>query len=366
MGPYEEKRGGGKRYRVVIVDEGGERTTFFKETEKEARRLVNAAWKTLNIPLQSVVTTPDAVGKFIAMKVGAKKWSKRTVDRTGKDLKDFADMMPGAPIGVVNTSWVLRYIDQNSELSLAYQRSRYHAVAEFLRWCERRRYIKGNPCAGIHDDDKPWVGKRAKRLMGRGKPQLAGEGEALAYLEASRKVERLDVRVAAALPLLNGMRSGEVRHLLVRNVDFEGGKFRIRDVEEEDNDLGVVWDVKTASGRRPADIPEVLVEDLKALCADKSPEEFVFASGRKDGGPYSYQWLWRAVKRICAAAGTRVVNPQGLRDTYSTLLVEMAGLDAIDVGRKLGHGDSGQTARKHYIGVPEPRPALRLVEGGQR
>ena len=367
LGPYREERRGETRLRVVVVDHDGGKTSFVKQMKKEARQIVKAAWITLGVPEGDVTTVIDAVALFTDEKVDKGFWGDRTVDRSGADLRFFAAAAPSAPIEVVNVQWIRSYLErlQVHEYALASQKTRYHTIVEFLGWCVRKRFLRANPCDLIDRSEKPWVGRRAQKKLGRGKPQLANLGEAGSYLGETRKLPTPARRVAAALPLLCGSRPGEVLHLLVRDVDFEAGKIWHRDIDEADNEVGIAWNVKTMAGTRTTDIPDVLQEDLKELCRDRKPTEFLLASKRTGGKPYEYKWLNRMVQRVCKAAGVTIVCTQGLRDTYSSIEAEHGRKNAADVGKLLGHADGGQTAKRHYIGAPEHRAALKVVEGGR-
>ena len=328
---------------------------------------MRAAWITLGVPDGDVMTVSDTIGLFIDDKVSKGFWGPRTVERGGDDLRFFAAAAPTAPIEVVSVQWVRRYLErmQAHGYALASQKTRYHMVVEFLGWCVRKRFLRRNPCELIDRSEKAWVGRRAQKNLGRGKTQLANLAETGAYLDAAQELPTAERRVAAALPLLCGSRSGEVRHILVRDVDFEAGKIWHRRVTERDNEVGVAWDVKTMAGTRTIDIPDILRADLKELCRDRRPTEFLFASKQAGGKPYDSKWLGRMVQRVCRAAGVTRVCTQGLRDTYSSIEAEYGRKSASDIGRLLGHADGGQTAKRHYIGAPEHRPALKVVKGGK-
>ena len=247
---------------------------------------------------------------------------------------------------------------------MAGQRSRFHALSEFFSWCVTKGHLKANPAKSLDRTEIPWVGKRAQRLVGRGKPQLRNSGEVAAYLKAAASLDTAKERVAAMLPLLTGLRSGAVRHLRVSDGDFGVGRIWSRDIED-DEDLPVEWDVKTASSKMTVEIPEVIRADLESLCKGRLQNEFIFPSNcHKDmkGGPHDRKWLNRLVHEVCEAAGTRVVCAYGLRDTYTSLLAALGAKSAADIANLVGHDDEG-TAKRNYIGVPEHRPALRLVTG---
>ena len=190
LGPYTEQRRGETRYRIVVIDHDGGKTSFVKTTNKEAETVVRAAWIALGVPQGEVMTVTDAVEHFIDEKADKGFWGDRTVGRSGGDLSFFAAAAPTAPIEVVNVQWIRSYLErlQEHEYALASQKTRYHTIVEFLEWCVRKRFLRANPCKLIDRSEKPWVGRRAQKMLGRGKRQLANLGEAQAYFGETRKL----------------------------------------------------------------------------------------------------------------------------------------------------------------------------------
>ncbi len=125
------------------------------------------------------------------------------------------------------------------------------------------------------------------------------------------------------------------------------------------------WDVKSASSRRTVDIPELLREDLALLSEDRQAEDLVFPSNRNPGQAWDRRWLNRMVHRLCKEAGTRDICAHGLRDTYTSLMAAVAQKSVAEIATLLGHADDGKTAKEHYIGVPEHRPALQILDRGK-
>lgn len=288
-------------------------------------------------------------------------WSKRTYERTGADLRFFAAEAPNVSVELITVKWIENYLERMKDLSLASQKSRYGAVREWLRWLTRRGYLAKNPSDTIDQMDLPWIGRRARRRLGRGKPQLRNVQEAKAYLDTALALPKIFEAVAGSLPLLCGLRSGEVRHLQVADIDFDVGKIWIRS-DEHDEDEG--WDVKTAASARTVDLPSELISHLRSLCDERQPHDYVFSSSRSQGGPYERKWLNRLVKRICEKANVRIICAHGLRDTYTSLQAALGQRSAAEIAELIGHADDGKTAKAHYIGVPEHTAALRVVQGG--
>jgi len=328
---------------------------------------MQAAYLTLGIPDPSITTVTGAVEEFIGHKRRLDFWGPRTIERSGSDLYYFAKGQPKAPIEAIDVDYVRAFLERMREddYALASQATRYHMVAEFLRWCVCREYLQRSPCERIDRSEKAWVGRRARRRRNRGKPQLANLSEVKKYLAEAGRLERAEQRVAAMLPLLCGLRSGAVRHLQVRDVDFDAGRIWIRDTRASDNVQRISWSVKTAAGVRTVDLPEMLATDLCALCEGRPPATFLFASKWNDGAPYERRWISRMVKQVCRDAGVQITTAHGLRNTYASVQAEHGRLSAADIGKLIGHADGGQTARRHYIGVAEHKPVLKLVSGGK-
>lgn len=318
------------------------------------------------IPLLAAKTSlVQAVEAFIEHKVSRGRWTASTVDRSGSDVRGFARVDPSRNIGAVDVPLLVKYLGTVAKLALATQKSRYATVAEFLKWCERRGYLVKTPCAYIDPDDLPWLGKRARKLLGRGKTTLRNTDDCRAYLAACNRLRGPTERVAAALPLLTGLRSGELRHLRACDIDLDLSRIWVR---PHDDDGDQAWNVKTAASKRALCLPAEVRADLVRLLAEHQGPALLFPRPRAPteakSGPgvaRHANWLIKLVGRTCEKAKVRRVCPHGLRDTYATLVAEIGGGSAQDIGRLLGHADNGATARNHYIAAPEQVPALHLV-----
>lgn len=204
-------------------------------------------------------------------------------------------------------------------------------------------------------------------LQGEGafsKAEILRLGLHCLYMSTALEEPTAEYRVAAVLPLLTGIASGELRHLRPCDVDFDAGIIHVRGAEDRTE---ADWDVKTANRSRRLELPEDCRSDLEELCRGLAPEAYIFSMQRRarQGEPRTAEWLHAVVKRVCLRAEVRVVAPHGLRDTHSSLRREVLGEGSAQIAAALGHGDSGQTAERHYIGATKKEPTLRVLEGGR-
>lgn len=79
----------------------------------------------------------------------------------------------------------------------------------------------------------PWQGRRGARLLNKGKTQLRSDAEAKAYVAAALAQDTPERRAGAVLPLLIGLRSGELRHVRPIDVDLLAGAIWIREHRED-------------------------------------------------------------------------------------------------------------------------------------
>lgn len=323
-----------------------------------------------------------AIQKWIDAKTAAGRWEPQTIRRAELDLGRLAAVRPLAQVSAVNEEWLAIWMEHMTTrggrdgkgLALGTQKSTFALVKEFLGWCAhpKRGWLPRNPAELVERDDKPWIGKRAKRLMGRGKRQLRSETEARLYEAAALAQPDPQHRIAALLPLLALMRNGEIRHLQVGDCDFTAFGLWVR---ADDDGTDETWqgaggfDVKSASSRRVVDMPTVLIPDFKKLCAGQRPEAYLLRStgATTKGRPFGDVWLWKIVRRVCIAANVNIVCPHGLRGTGASLRALKAQKQGTahsspeaQAAASLGHSDRGTIAKQHYIGVPERIAALNL------
>ena len=366
-GPYWNSKRGQWQYSLVV----GGKTKWVRlrpgTSEAAANEAVEGAGLGLEAPAE--LNVKEAVGSYIEH-VEQLSGNHATVIHATAALKRLVDLRGTRLVADLAASDFDAYLKANGSLKMASQATYWKVACRLARWLARRGLTPRDVAVEClrrrerRDDPLPWCTLAGKKALGRGKPLLRNMIEVEAYLSHALKCSTAEQRVAAALPLLTGIASGELLHLRCGAVDFGGRVIWVRDDAEHKADSEVDWTVKSPSRRRPVDLPGCLEGDLAVLAAGDQPGRYLF---RQNGTevPRGPSWLRELVQEVCKAAGVRVTCPHGLRGTHATVLVELGGRTAAQIGEALGHGnDHGQTAKRHYMGSPERTSSLRVILGG--
>jgi integrase len=363
-GPYEESVRGVPRWRVVVARPGPDAgdagagpgrdvrpPALRRETRTFADRATAEAWADgARARVRGDLTVAAALDEYrrhLETKGNRPNSVGLTIHRLGKWLPGERTLAGLAPRFLVEA-----YTRRQGEVAADTHRNELAEVKTFFRWCVDARLLPRNPAEGIAP-----VGRRKK-----GKPQLR-RAEAVAFDHAALVLARKgDAGALAALAVLwLGLRSAELRHLRVRDVDvLPGGTWLWIERLEE---------LKSRAARRRLEVPLVLAKLLARQAANRGSEEYLFPAPRSESGHHVGGWLAKAVKRVCAAAKIPYAPPHGLRGTHSTL-AEEAGTSAHVVASQLGH-ESHRTTEEHYLaeGAGEQgraRRFLKVLEGGKR
>ncbi len=264
-------------------------------------------------------------------------------------------------------------------LSMATKRSYFLTLTRASTWWHRHHFMPRDFVAEYlarRVEPLPWLTKAGSKQMNRGKAQLRNLGEARRYMEQALARPTAEERVAAALPLLTGVSSGELLHIQAGAVDFEAGVIHVRssETDDEDND-DIGWSVKTCHRVRAVTIPDQLRDDIAELIEGLQPMQLLFraiddntrlgvrADWKRKDAPRAPNWLRSVVKRVCRDAGVRMVCPHGLRATHASLRASVVDEAVSRIGDALGHADHGKTAAAHYVGVQPTVPVLKLMAG---
>lgn len=300
-GPYPHR----DKFRVVVVGADGTRATATYASEAVARKRV------AEVNAEAIGrTVSGAIDEYLAHST-AKPRSKKTVEHrlrgiTGAQHRLLRKLTPT----VARELFAARAEQTSGD-------TQFHELASaraFAAWCIEKGWIERDPFAGL----KPTKPRR------RGKPQLRAD-EAKKLLEACL-AEDSTAATAVALTLLTGMRASAVTNRAVRDLD-DGAR--------------VLWieNDKTAAGERRLEVPTVLRPRLAALAAGRHGEQRLFVNANRD-------WLRYQVRRLCGAAGVKVVGPHSLRGTYASLARGVVPVE--QVAAALGHSGVSVT-RQHYL-----------------
>jgi site-specific recombinase XerD len=139
--------------------------------------------------------------------------------------------------------------------------------------------------------------------------------------------------------LLGGLRSAEVRGLLLADVDL--GRRQLRVVGKGGRERVVPVD-------RPffTELAVYLREERPARC--RTPECFVVLRGPTTGGPLTEAGLRRIFRTHRARSGGTRVRPHRLRHTYGTELAA-AGIDLLVLRELMGHANPETTGRYVHL-----------------
>jgi site-specific recombinase XerD len=134
--------------------------------------------------------------------------------------------------------------------------------------------------------------------------------------------------------VLGGLRSAEVRSLLLSDIDMGARRVRV---------LGKGGRERVVPVDRPffSELAAYLRTERSADC--RTPECFVVLRGPTEGHPLSEAGLRRIFRTHRASSGAMRVRPHRLRHTYGTELAA-AGLDLLVLRELMGHVSPETTA----------------------
>lgn len=359
LGPYGETdpRTGKARIRAVaILSDGTRRVRTFGAAKAYGEWFRLA--KTQSAGLLRPVTVSDAIEAFLKFNADEDFWGPATVKRNRQDLRAFGGD-DARPVGELCVTDLIGYLSSLRDRSLFSQKKRWATVSAFVGWCISEGHIlsANDPRPLVGKKHKRWLNIRQARLADLGKKQPTGRAEREAYVAAAFRLDSPADRVMALLPIVNGMSSGEVRNLLVGDIDVDGGMIHVRGVH-----------LKNRHRVRDCAIWEAMRDDLQALVvttpAKGKPQRrfgksllFACSAGRV----LNDRQLRDLCKLVCEMAGIDEVSVQALRGAFSSHLA-MLGKNAIEIGSDLGHSPAsrGTTAERHYIREPVQFPCLSL------
>lgn len=327
--PYRGRR----RWEVVAVVDG-EKTRQTTYSQAEARRTVTILSAQLDTGALGVPTTwKDGVDAFLEYRTDKGDRQNGLVtcryrlNAVGKTLR-FPDPL-GLRAADAKVHRKAREREKRSPVTIA---AELEAVLAMQRYFVEQGWM---PTATWEKADLPnqWVPAKAHLLPSEVGPWLAAAirlGENPPKYHRKSDWERWP---AAAVLLLHGLRTGELRRLKVQDLDLAYGVVYVVD--------RIGARTKSRSSARPVPVQsEVGLAILRRTLGGLKSSEFCFSSSRTGGMlPEGTKYFHRRVIRTCDLAGVRRVVPHGLRHTTGTIGCSLPGIGTFEVGKLLGHAD---------------------------
>lgn len=241
------------------------------------------------------------------------------LDARGEDIVDYK-------------AWLDATTVRGRPLATATIARRLSVVSTLYRWAIRREVLLRNPVDYIdrpeldpdHSDTSALTEDEARRVIAAAFRLVGTAGGA----DVRRVADRDSVMVAVLL--VTGLRCAEICGARIERLGYDRGQ-RI---------LGV-----TRKGRKAGRIPLGAAAELVDRHLGVRTEGPLFVT--RSGKPVTRQWLFRAVRRVAAAAAVpqpERITPHSLRHTFATLSLDRGStLDDLQIA--LGHADPRTTRR---------------------
>jgi integrase len=189
------------------------------------------------------------------------------------------------------------------------------------------------------------------------RPRKLPDCPSLEEIHAVLQVARGWVRTAIALGIFAGLRSGEIRALVVADVDLVVGSIHVRRAMSCDQE----GNTKGDSDRIVPIVPE-LASVLEQACRGKLPMARVVVNAK--GKTPRRQAVWDALDRLQKRAGLRHRSVHALRHGFCTHLLRR-GIDAESVRTLAGHTNLATTERYLHADPARARALMTRAMGGQ-
>ena len=208
----------------------------------------------------------------------------------------------------------------------------YAALHRACVFAVRWGWLSENPCDRVQ---RPRYRAERKQVW---RPE-----QVRAFLEGSQEHWLYPLWYTA---IASGCRLGELLALHWQDVDFDGATITIAKTLHRVAGRVVTGEPKTASGRRSVTLPpeatQVLRQQRGRQVLAGVATDLVFPNG--EGKPLHPSTVEHALRRECERLGLPPLTPHGLRHLHASLLLA-EGVPLPAVSRRLGHADTGVTAR---------------------
>ena len=342
-GPYPYRR----QWRIVVVDEDGQRLHRYFEREEEAKQVVRSLRREFRKkaakPLKEALVEYELhMRDDLRNKLGSVKTTAARLTQFFKDFDGSVEDLDEAECARRYEALRFHLTPRGTRIADDTQLNTLAQVKTFLGWCVKMKLAKVNPAANVE-------GKGRHR---HGKPQLR--------IDEARKWLTVAVRMATTAES-EREREGAVKAMMTLGMGLRESEVLRREVRDVDDGGCLLWvpDTKTEAGRRTQEVPDFLRPFLLAQAKGREATEPLFRYRTRGVGR---KW----VKRICKKAGVMVVGAQSMRGLHATLAVD-AGITSHAVAAALGHQSFTTTARSYAkaeaVTAAKQRRTTRVLSG---
>jgi integrase len=302
FGPYSHR----ERWRILIRQGNTQRARSFDseaEARAEIRRLRAAAHSQAGITVEKSI---EAYAEQLRRN-GLKERSIATA--TFRLMRFFHPVLP-EPLATLSPSKAKDLYQSLSGLAVDTRLNMLALAKSFSRKARESDWTEKLLLADVKGEGRRHCGK-AKLSLDESRKYLA-----TCLVQATSSDPQVkQAAIAACMPLVFGLRSGEVLNRQVKDIDDNGRILRITSS-------------KSRAGIRSLQVPDWFRPYLIDLTKGLKPEERIFSREKT--------WLHRHVINICKLAGVSRVVPHGLRGTHGDLAL-VAAATPLQVSQALGH-----------------------------
>jgi integrase len=312
FGPYPHR----DRWRILIRQGSTQRARSFgseAEAKAEIRRLRAEAHR------QTSMTVEKSIEAY-AEQLRRNGLKERSIATATFRLTRFFHPVLLEPLATLSASKAKHLYESLSGLAVDTRLNMLALAKSFCRKAREHDWTETLLLADVKGEGRRHCGK-AKLSLDESRKYLATcLGQA-----TSSDPQVKQAAIAACMPLVFGLRSGEVLNRQAKDIDDGGRILRITSA-------------KSRAGIRSLQVPDWFRPYLIDLASGIKPDDRIF--------PREKTWLHRQVVNTCKLAGVSRVVPHGLRGTHGDLAL-VAAATPLQVSQALGH-ESLTTTFRHY------------------
>ncbi|MCI7328071.1 MAG: site-specific integrase [Clostridiales bacterium] len=355
-----KKKDGLTKYRVRVnyTDELGKAHSMTRIAygQEEAKRL-EASLTRNDSKAACNLTVSELIDRYLA----AKKYEVResTLDKSRRILNRYVrplDYRISRLNVAVLTKWKQGIDDL--DLSIVMKKNIYKEFKAVLNWAVKMEYLPSNPLQKVGNFRDAYEQKRTIQFY---TPEEY-KRYAAAALQIATEIDFYDFYVFFSIAYYTGARKGEIHAL--KWTDLDGSELHIsKSLNQKLHGEDRITPPKNQSSNRTVQLPEPLIEILaehyergkqyKGFCDD-----FYICGGMR---PLRDSSLSKMNFDIAARAGLHHIRIHDFRHSHASLLAN-AGINILEISRRLGHSDIKQTLNTYsHLYPKEEERAIHVL-----